>query len=472
MHIASEEWRYWRRSKMASVVMVVMLVVVLVSALVTWRDLAAERIERTDLQTTAESIFTSQPDRHPHRMVHYGHYVFRTPPPLALVDPGVDQFTGAAVFLEGHRQNSATFSPAYSGPHGGTFANLSPATVYQILIPLMIIVAGFSVVSREREGRTELMLLTVPVSRRQIWLGKTVAVAGLAGLFLLPLAATLMLAADDMLAGLVLLSGYSLYLLVWVCLTVSISSRSEASSSSLMVLLGLWLVVCIGVPRLAATTTQALLPLPSKIQTDLEVAQAMRGLGDGHNAADPAFERLRANLLVEHGVERVEDLPVNIRGAVAEASEAELSEVMDRFAASYAEQESHQAQALRWSSLASPMLAVQAFSTAIAGTDLAHRHRFLEQAEQIRYQFVQDLNRLHKTDLDYGVDMRRSDSNEASRKARISADNWSRLNTFEMQVDDLGQRLTRAAPFLALLLMFVVIAALPGLLSRQRGEAA
>ena len=43
-------------------------------------------------------------------MVHYGHYVFRTPAPLARFDPGLDAVTGQSIFLEGHRQNTAMFA--------------------------------------------------------------------------------------------------------------------------------------------------------------------------------------------------------------------------------------------------------------------------------------------------------------------------------------------------------------------------
>ncbi len=470
VRIAAEEWRYWSRSKLAAAVAVVMLALALASAVATWRDITKERNARVELQGAAESIFANQPDRHPHRMVHYGHYVFRTPPPLALIDPGVDQFTGTTVFLEGHRQNSATFSPAYSGPHGGTFANLSPATVYQVLIPLMIIVAGFASVAREQEARTKLLLLTVPVSWRQIWLGKTLALASFAAVALLPLLLALLMAQGDSGAELAMLGGYGVYLMTWVCLVVSVSDRSRTSSWSLMILLGIWLVVCVAVPRLASTTASAVAPLPSKIETDLAMAEAMRSLGDSHNAADPAFERLLANLLIKHGVERVEDLPVNIRGVVAEASEAEQTEVMDRFASEYAQQELEQSRVLRGSSVLSPMLAIQAFSTAMAGTDLAHRHKFLRQAEQSRFEFVQDLNRLHKTELKYADDIRRSSHADAERRTRVSASNWSRLNAFELEVDPFNERWSRAMPFFFLMLVFLLAAAALGLLSKRDNE--
>mgnify|MGYP002129840370 CR=1 FL=1 len=48
-------------------------------------------------QAEAEAAFLSQPARHPHRMVHYGHYVLRTPAPLALFDPLPDGQLGVVI---------------------------------------------------------------------------------------------------------------------------------------------------------------------------------------------------------------------------------------------------------------------------------------------------------------------------------------------------------------------------------------
>ena len=72
------------------------LVVILAAVVSTVARVTAESDARRTMQVAAEEVFLSQPDRHPHRMVHYGHYVFRTPAPLAVIDPGVD-----SVALEG-----------------------------------------------------------------------------------------------------------------------------------------------------------------------------------------------------------------------------------------------------------------------------------------------------------------------------------------------------------------------------------
>jgi len=94
LRIAQEEWRYWIRSKTGVAACVVVMLLVFTSLATTWVQVKTDREAREQLQTTAEETFRDQPARHPHRMVHYGHYVFRTPTPLAIADPGIDPYTG------------------------------------------------------------------------------------------------------------------------------------------------------------------------------------------------------------------------------------------------------------------------------------------------------------------------------------------------------------------------------------------
>jgi ABC-2 type transport system permease protein len=99
--IAADELRYWRRSKIAWTVLVTLLLVSVCAALVSNAEVSRRAEERLEQQAEADAIFQAQPDRHPHRMVHYGHYVYRTASPLAVIDSGIDSMVGTSIFLEG-----------------------------------------------------------------------------------------------------------------------------------------------------------------------------------------------------------------------------------------------------------------------------------------------------------------------------------------------------------------------------------
>ena len=469
--IAKEEWRYWRRSRLGIFAGLALLLIVIASTINTTVHVETERALRENFQTSAEQTFQDQPDRHPHRMVHYGHYVFRAPAPLAIIDPGVDVHTGTIMFLEGHRQNSAVFSPRYAAAEAGPFAELTPAFAYQILVPLLLVIIGFATISREREGKTDYLLVTSAVSPFELWLGKTLALTGIALVALIPLAIALVLAVIQMESigiAVVFFLGYLIYLACWSSLITAVSAWTRSSALSLSLLLASWVFLCVIMPRLASTVASAAMPLDGKIVKDLEVTRALRELGDGHNASDPAFEKLRAQLLVQYNVEDIEDLPVNFRGVVASTNEANLTEILNEFADERMKQEIAQSNLVRWMSPLSPALATKSFSVQLASTDLNQHHRFLQDAEALRFDFVQKLNQLHVEELSYADDIRRNDGEEANQRARVSAENWRLLETFPWQPNPTLDRLSESLPQLLIVLFWWMGAALFGAHGTQR----
>ena len=466
--IASDEWRYWRRSKLGAAAGLLALILTCASLLATMNQVRSERETRVALQHEAEHTFRDQPARHPHRMVHYGHYVFRPPTALAVLDPGVDPYTGTVIFLEGHRQNSATFSPAYSGAQAGPFALLTPALSYQLLVPLLLIIMGFSTVTREREAGTDRQLVTSGVSPTTIWLGKTVALFGAAALMLLPLILGTVLsnAGGAIASGFLLL--YTLYLASWVLIITAASAWSPRASSALLALITIWVTLCIVTPRLLASAAMTNLPTASQIETDMEVIVALRNVGDGHNASDPAFNQLRANLLEQYDVERVEDLPINFRGIVAQAAEAKLTDVLNEFAERRMASQMAQSSFVNTLEILSPFAVLQSASMMTAGTDNQTHHRFLREAEAIRFQFVQDLNQVHTEKMAYSDDINRSSDSDAERRTRIDPENWRILKDFEFHAAPATQRLAQLAPSLLVISLWVLIAGSIGWLGARR----
>jgi ABC-2 type transport system permease protein len=456
--VAGAEWRYWLRSRLALGAAALLFLLLVLTTALTAARMTDERAERRHHQAQAESAFRAQPDRHPHRMVHYGHYVFRTPPPLALFDPGIDAVTGQAVFLEGHRQNTAMFAPGGASADAGAMSRLSPAAVYQGFAPLLVLLLGYGAIAREREAGTLATLLAQGLRGRQLLAGKALALLSVVALLLVPLAASAVLAlgqGEHAGAALALLAAYGLYLLIWAALALAVSALLARRSAVLASLTALWIALALVLPSVAVSTTAAAVPVAGKIQSDLAMLSALRELGDGYNAAAPAFAQLRADLLAQHGVQRVEDLPFNLRGVVAEVAEERLTATLNAYARAQRAAEAGQAQVLAGQGWLTPMLAVAEASRAITGTDLAHHHRFLEEAEALRYAFVQGLNRVHAQQLAYADDLRRSSDPEAERRTRVDASHWQLLEDFRFAPDPAAVRLQRAGTAIGMLAVWL-----------------
>lgn len=452
--IAADEWRFWIRSRLALAGLLVMAVLLVMTSFVTAARVSHERDVRLEHQQAAEERFLAQPDRHPHRMVHYGHYVHRIPGPLAILDPGVDRVTGQSIFLEGHRQNSAMFAEARGGASLGRLADLTPALVYQLFAPLLLIVLGHSLIVRERESATLAPLLAQGLSPGVLIAGKAAALGSVMLLMLLPICGLSAFAAaqgEALLSGLVVTGTYALYLGLWGAAALLVSALANQRGMALGILFAVWLLAAIIMPRAAVNIAGMVEPVPGKIETDLALAIDMRDVGDGHDAGASAYDRLRANLLSEHNAERIEDLPVNFRGMVALYSEERLTRLLNEYAEAQMAREQAQAQVIGSFGWASPLIAASSASRILSGTDLGTHHRFLREAETIRYEFVQGLNRAHAHDLSYTDDINRNRDVEAFDRARISAGNWQVLDRFRFHPAPAGERLLQAAPFLVML---------------------
>ena len=261
---------------------------------------------------------------------------------------------------------------------------------------------------------------------------------------------------------------YAMYLLTWVLIISGVSTWSRSTSVSLLLLLSLWTVLCVLSPRLVASTASSFVPMQSQIETDMNVLVAKRGMADSHNASDPAFEKLKAKLLEKYQVERVEDLPVNFRGAVSRVGEADTAVILNEHAEMRMANQVAQTDFVKSLEFISPFLILQSASMVAAGTDGKTHHRFLREAEAVRFEFVQGLNKTHEEKLSYVDDINRSNDEASNRRARVSAENWGVLNDFRFAADPAASRLKRLGQSFIAIFVWMLIFAFIGFMGARR----
>ncbi|MHA6723185.1 ABC transporter permease [Sphingomonas sp. RS2018] len=471
--VAMDELRLMARNRVAAVAIVLLVVLTLVAALTAWSNQRAIADARMRQQAAATAAFDAQPDRHPHRVVHYGHFIYRPLGPLAAFDPGVDAFTGSSMFLEGHRQNTANFGDVQQSSLLVRFGQLTPAFVLQSVAPLLLIFLGFGAVARERERGTLRPLLVQGASRGAIVRGKLAALALVAALVGLPAMTGFALIAGQPGAGLLpmlaIAAGYAAYLALWAVLVVLVSTRAKRSRDALLVLLALWSATVVLLPRVAPDVAGAAVPLANRLQTDVAIARDLRRLGDSHNADDPTFAAFKRATLARYGVSRIEDLPVNYKGLLAVEGERITSGLFDSYARDSFAAQGRQTALVDIAGIVSPAIALRALSMAAAGTDLAGHRRFLDQAESYRYDLVQRLNRLQADSVRYADDT--SADPGADRRKRVDATNWTAMPRFAFVAAD-GPTLALAAlpGFGVILLWLLVASAALTLATRRLGD--
>ncbi len=415
---------------------------------------ASEAEQRARYQALVERQWADQPDRHPHRVIHYGFLVFRDEAPLAFFDPGVGAYAGTSLFLEGHRQNSASFGDARHATALLRFGRLTPAAVLGLLLPLFVVAAGFASVSGERERGTLRLLLAQGATPAQIMAGKVLGLGAVAVTAALPIG--LVAAAFVAVGGgdqpsvarmLALAAVYAAYLAGWVLLTVWISSRTASSRAALAQLVAIWVALCVAAPRLGASLAAALHPIPSRAQFTAQVEEAQRGVGDSHNPDDPFFSALRDEYLARYEVESVDELPINWGGVVSREGEAVTSRINEEQQQELVAAHRRQDRVMSWLGLFTPYLAARDLSMAAAGTGPEAMEAFRAQAEAHRYDIIQRLNDLHVHEIRY----------ENDRAQRIARQEWTRFPVFQTNPPSLRRAVADRPQSLAALGLWVVL---------------
>ena len=448
--VAFEEWRALARNRVAVVAGLILAVLLASSALLGLEQRNAIEATRERHQASSDRQFDAQPDRHPHRMVHYGQFVFRPLSALAFFDRGVDSFTGHTVFLEGHRQNSANFSEARQSSLLLRFGELTPAFVLQTLAPLLVIFLAYGAVAGERERGTLRLMAAQGLAPSQMLTGKLVAHGLVVGLILAPAALALVAAT---LVGwappgpaLLLLLIYGLYLAIWAVGAVLISALARRSRDALIVLVSVWMVLVVLIPR-TLPEIAARLQTPTRIETDIAIHEDLAKIGDSHDPDDPYFSAFKAKTLAKYGVQRVEDLPVQWSGLVGMEGERLTSQLFDRYAREAFAREQAQNGFVRGFGVVSPVIALRQASMSLAGTDIESHQDFLDQVERYRYAFVQALNRMQVEQIP---------NRNAGEDPRIAASNWKHVPGFSYAAPD-ALRLAggRVAASLAILTLWL-----------------
>jgi len=357
---------------------------------------------RSSHQQMARESWENNPDKHPHRMAHYGTFAFRVKHPLSVFDFGLESYMGNAVFLEAHRQNTVNFSEAGFSTGLLRFGELSMAIILQLILPLIIFFIGYAAISADRENGTLKILLTQGASWKEILFGRSLGLFAIALVFVLPFFAinAILLGLDDhgnadgwsRLA--ILVATYLSFAFILCLLTIMISAGSHSSKNALLKLLGIWMVMCIMLPRTTLAVGGFFYPTPGKLEFRSAIEEEVLLYGDSHDPEDPHFKAMLDSVLQVHQAEVVADLPFNYGGLVMKEGERISSLIYNKHHGRLQDQYRRQNQFSKWFSVINPYQAIKNISMALCETDFESYVNFQSQAEGHRYKLSQKMNDL------------------------------------------------------------------------------
>lgn len=401
-----------------------------------------------------------RPDKHPHRMAHYGYLVFRIGHPLSIFDNGLDDYLGNVIFLEAHKQNTANLSEAGSSGILVRFGTFSAAFILQAIVPLIILFLGFGLIVREREEATLKILTVQGASPRAILWGKILGLWQFSLVFLIPVIPFVLVigimaessSIDDIVSRILLLfPAYMVYYFFFCTLTVLVSARSKASSSALIGLIGSWLMLVIFLPKGVQFVAQNLYPTPSRIAFETQVEEDVMKVGDSHNPEDPHFKHIKDSLLTKYNVKTTDELPVNYGGIVMKEGERisaklyvdHLKKLQDQY---------HQQQKLsEIFGFINPVMAIKNLSMTASGTDYFAYQQFQNQAEEYRYKLAQRMNDLQ---IEHISNIK---PKENEKPAMVGKENWHKFPDFQYEFTSIKESLSYQILPLAAIIFWLLV---------------
>jgi ABC-2 type transport system permease protein len=356
---------------------------------------------REKYQKEVRDNWVNNPDKHPHRMAHYGFIAFRPKSNLSFFDYGMESYTGNVIFLEAHRQNSTNFSEAGLSTAMLRFGEISIAMVLQLLLPLFIFFIGFNVIAADRENGTLKVLMAQGVTWKQLLLGKIIGIATVTAYIFVPALAYTALLNSFIDAGngswLNLFLGFAIYaagICIYSSIAVIISALCRKSKLALVSLIGLWLLLFIVLPRATQALAGSIYPIPSRISFENAIEEDILKEGDSHNPDDAHYKQLKDSVLKANKADNIQQLNFNYSGFQMKEAERISAEIYNKHLQNLNTIYQKQNHLLGYTAFVNPYIGIKQLSMSLCNTGFDTYSNFQQQAEDYRYALAQEMNDL------------------------------------------------------------------------------
>lgn len=396
--------------------------------------------------------FISQGDKNPHLGAHFGFYAYKPTADMAMVDNGIEDYTGNSFYLEPHKRGVVKFKEISDATGLGSFGFLNIGYLAQFILPLFIFLITHNIFSKEWENGTIKLLLSSKATAYQIFAGKFFGclLLVLSMIVFITLAFMFLLWKENdqgSFARLLPASGFyilglTLFSIMITAIGTSVSLLTKSSTLSLIMLSGFWLIGVFLLPRLVGEISKNIYPSITSLEFENKTFDEKQyGVGDeGHK--DIRREKLLQETMAKYNVKKIEDLPVFFIPITIEFFEESDGLVMDRAYQAVDENESLQDHVVLASAWLSPFLAFRDFSMRITATDMSTHNDFTRKAENHRRKIGEIVDDFYQKNTVAGNDF------------------WKTVPQFSYQAPGIGWRLGNATQSILILtgwLLFSIV---------------
>lgn len=207
---------------------------------------------------------------------------------------------------------------------------------------------------------------------------------------------------------------YTAGVLLYSGIAVLVSAWSNTSKLSLVLLMGIWLLLMIVLPRGTQTLANTIYHTPSKIAFENGIEQDIIKEGDSHNPNDQHYKALKDSVLKANRADSIQQLGFNYSGFQMAEAEKMSAQIYDRHLQRLIQIYQKQNRLQVVASFINPYLSIKQLSMAFSQTDFNTYTHFQQQTEAYRYALAQAMNELQiklipnkklaATDKGYSID--------------------------------------------------------------------
>ena len=386
------------------------------------------------------------------------HRIFLPPRPIASLVSGVSNDIGRTADIRGSGDIAAQDSRYGEDPIFAVFRFLDLEFIIQIVLSLFAILFAYDAVNGEKERGTLRLTFANAVPRSSYILGKIAgSFLGLAIPLLIPLligclillAMSIPMTSDDwMRLALVVLSGY-LYFGVFLAVSLFVSSATQKSSSSFLMLLVIWIFSVMIIPRSAVLLAGRAVEVPSVDEIASKRSRFSASLWNEQRKA-------MADFRIPEGTppDRMMQEFQKFMGQQGEEREKKMSEFTSRLNEERTNRQHVQERLAFGLARCSPSAVFSFASTSIAETGVHLKDEYKAQAQRYQQAFGEFIK--GKTGVMPGGGMVfriNTDDNETEEKPI----NPNELPTFEFQAPPLSASLGGIAIDMGILALFCLV---------------
>ena len=231
----------------------------------------AEKKEYTAALALNKKNMENQPNYQ--SLAGIGIKVSKPPQVLGTVVTGIEEAVGRVAPVNIAADPNLIDSKYSSNPVFAVFGSLDLMFIVKIVLSLFAILFTYDSIVGEKEKGTLKLALSNDVPRDRLILGKAIGgyislllpllIPLVLGLLILLITPDISLSGQDWARLLLILLMFFLYLSVFFSLGLFVSARTSRSSTSFLVLLFVWVVFVMVIPKVAVITAGQILPIPS-----------------------------------------------------------------------------------------------------------------------------------------------------------------------------------------------------------------